>query len=82
MALSFVGAGSTGVAKFDTVAMCPTVAIRIKSDFWASGRGTGRRLRQGWWWFVSKQGVSRGEGCDTRVRCAIVVVRDALVSTS
>ena len=66
MALSFVGAGSTGVAKFDMVAMSPTVVIRVKSNFWASGGGTGRGLRQGWRWFVSKQGVSRSEGCDTR----------------
>ena len=54
MAFSFVGTGGTVVAEFDFVAMSPTVSIRVKADFRASGWGTSRGLLRGRWCFVGK----------------------------
>ena len=64
MALSFVGAGGTVVAEFDTVAMRPTVSIGVKADFGASGWGTSLGLLRGRWCFVGKKCVSCSKGCD------------------
>jgi hypothetical protein len=65
MALSFVGAGSTVVAHFDSIPMHPTVPSGVESHAGESGLGSSHGLWRGRVPSISKERVGGCEGRDT-----------------